>query len=161
MINSSNICPDYPLLLFNCPVILKWGKMKYPQWFFYKEILKLNWKLCFVSRFQWLMANFFHRPIFEILIHLFLPVLVCVSERIPNQQRSLRTRKYVRKRQKVKKIYMNWNERDSCPSEYDTRHIINAPLVNFHSSKFFFFSISLGSLVLALLIRHQLLKKHI
>jgi hypothetical protein len=62
---------------------------------------------------------------------------VRVSERIPNQRGSLHTGRHVRQRQKVKSVYTNWKERDSCPSEYATRHIIIAPLPNFHSSNFF------------------------
>ena len=105
-INSSNICLDDPLLLFNCPVISKWEQNEMPATVLFERdifgFLKLNRKLCFISRFQWLMPELLHRPYFEILVHSFLPVLVCVSERIPNQQGSLHTRKFRHKNTKGK-----------------------------------------------------------
>ena len=47
-------------------------------------------------------------------------------------------------------ILMNWNAWTTFPSEYATRHITRAPLINFHFSTFFL--ISFGSFIFAFLV---------
>ena len=123
------------------------------------SLLKFNWKLHFISRFQWLMVELFQRPFFEILIHPFLPVLVHISERIPNQQGSLHTKSIHHKKSKCKKdIHELERERllpiQICHKTHYQCSTCKLPLLQF-------FFISLGSLVLTLLMRHQLLKKQL